>query len=128
MILFAQKILFASDDKGDLFALDSSMEQTLQGTADLPPGDFGAAFLKMILSMVVLIVLMGATVWLLRRLIQNRLQKGSNSQSIQVIEKRMISPKTTLYIIEVDHQRIVIAESHLEIKKIHSLSGTAETT
>ena len=30
----------------------------------------------------------------------------------------MISPKTVLYLIEVDHKRILVAESHLEIKRL----------
>ena len=75
MNLFADGPLFSLDAQGNVIAMDPAVEETLRASADMPQGAFGAAFLKMILSLVFLIALMAITVWVLRRLIQNRLQK-----------------------------------------------------
>ncbi len=117
MFYFASQSIFIPDESGDLVALNQP-EQILQ---EMPPGDFGAAFVKMILSLIALVALLALTVWFLRRLIQGRLEKGSTNQSIQVLEKRMISPKTMLYLIEADGKKILVAESHLEIVKLQEL-------
>jgi flagellar protein FliO/FliZ len=82
---------------------------------------YGSTFIKMILSLVFLIVLMWATVWLLRRLMNQKLLRGSSQSMLHVIEKKMLSPKTMLYVVEVEGDKIVIAESQLEIKTLHSL-------
>lgn len=127
MNLFADGPLFSLDAQGNVIAMDPAVEETLRASADMPQGAFGAAFLKMILSLVFLIALMAITVWVLRRLIQNRLQKGSDASSIRVIEKRMISPKTMLYLVEIDNQKILLAESHLEIRRLHNLAEPSES-
>ncbi|MEN9654368.1 MAG: hypothetical protein RL235_480 [Chlamydiota bacterium] len=90
------------------------------------PTDFGILFLKMLVSLVLLIALMLMTVWALRRLIQHRLQRGNDMQAIQVLEKRMLSPKTTLYLVEIDKKKVLVAESHLEIKQLATLEEHGE--
>jgi flagellar protein FliO/FliZ len=115
------------DEKNDLLSFDAALDQALGAGTDLPTGDFGAAFLKMIISLAVLIGLMVVTVWFMRRLIQQRLLKGSSGQSIHLVEKKMISPKTMLYIVEIEGKRVLLAESQLEIRKLQTLDET-ETT
>lgn len=112
--------VYIPDEKGELTALEST---ALNVAAQMPPSDLGATFVKMFLTLIALVVLLFLSYWFLRRLIQNRLQKGVGDQLIQVIEKRMISPKTMLYLIEVENKRILIAESHLEIKRLEGLDS-----
>ena len=96
-------------------------DSVLDAIPSAPPGDYGAAFVKMFLTLIALIALLGVSFWFLRKLIQQRLQKGNSQSAIQILEKRMISQKTMLYLIEVEGKKTVIAESHLEIKVIQSL-------
>lgn len=98
----------------------ASLEAAFQDLPSSPPGDFGAAFVKMILTLIVIVVLLYLTYWLLKRFIRHRLEKGVGSQAIHVVEKRMISPKTVLYLVEFEGKRILFAESHLEIKRLDS--------
>lgn len=107
--------IYVPDQNGDLASLHPTLAQT---ASDMPAGDLGAAFAKMCLSLVALIALLVVSYWFLKRLMQNRMQKNSENAAIHILEKRMISPKTMLYLIEVDKKKIVIAESQLEIKKI----------
>ncbi|MBX7065689.1 MAG: flagellar biosynthetic protein FliO [Parachlamydiales bacterium] len=107
--------VYVPDENGELSSLDGSI---LSQQATQMPGDLGATFAKMFITLIVLVALLFITYWFLRRLIQNRLQKGVGNSSIQILEKRMISPKTMLYLIEVEGKKTLIAESHLEIKRV----------
>jgi len=86
---------------------------------DMVPG-YEGAFLKMFLALIGLIVGIFLTVWLLKKIGQGRWAGGGN-KSIKIVEKRPLSPKTMLYVIDVDGQQSVIAESHLEVKHLMSL-------
>ncbi|MES2274018.1 MAG: flagellar biosynthetic protein FliO [Chlamydiota bacterium] len=115
--------LSSSENSGE-FPLDDLSPSITQ----MPPGDFGAAFVKMFLTLIALVILLFGTFWFLRRFVQQRLQKGVNHQSIQILEKRMISPKTMLYLVEVEKKKILIAESHLEIKRIESFGADSSAS
>lgn len=126
--MFLANTVYIPDEKGELTAAPSpSILDNLDQVPPPPPGDFGATFVKMILTMVAIVALLFFTFWFLRRLIQQRLQKGVGEQSIQILEKRMISPKTMLYLIEVDKKKILIAESHLEIKRLENFNLHGKT-
>jgi flagellar protein FliO/FliZ len=92
---------------------------------DMVPG-YEGAFLKMFLALIVLIVAIFFTVWLLKKIGQGRWAGGSSNKAIKIIEKRALSPKTMLYIIDVDGQQSVIAESQLEIKHLMNLEEFTE--
>lgn len=117
--------VFVPDDKGDLIA--ATPPASLETLTELPPGDYGAALVKMLLTLIALAVLLFLSFWFLRRLIQQRMQKGVGTQSIQILEKRMISPKTMLYLVEVDNKKILLAESHLEVKRLESFTQVEES-
>lgn len=107
--------IYVPDENGELSLVGGTLLS--QETTQIP-GDLGATFAKMFITLIVLVVLLFVTYWFLRRLVRNRLQKGGGNSSIQILEKRMISPKTMLYLIEIEGKRAIITESHLEIKRI----------
>lgn len=117
MALFLADAVFIPDDKGDLVAIAGSIAET---AAPLPHTDMAMTLIKMLLTLLALALLLFGSFWFLRRLIQNRLQKGIGKQSIDILEKRMISPKTMLYLVQVENKKILVAESHLEIKALES--------
>jgi len=88
--------------------------------------DLGAAVVKMLLAVVVLVLLLWLTYWTLRRLVRYRLQKQGRHDSISILEKKMISAKTMLYLIQVENKKILIAESHLEVKRLEGLGVVLE--
>jgi flagellar biogenesis protein FliO len=85
---------------------------------ETPPLDLGASAAKMFLSLLFLIALLFISYWFIRRLIRHRLQKGMGTQSIHILEKRAISPKTVLYLVESEGTKVLFAESQLEIKRL----------
>ncbi len=82
---------------------------------------YEGAFLKMFLALIGLLVAIFVTVWVLKRFAHGRWTQGRGSQGIKIIERKAISPKTMLYVIEIDGKQTLIAESQLEIKPICSL-------
>lgn len=113
--------VFTPDEQGDLIASASTDAMPASASPDL-----GIAFFKMLMTFAALILLLLGTYWIIRRLIQQRLQKGVGQQAIQILEKKMLSPKTILYLVEVENKKVLIAESHLEIKRIESFDLASE--
>lgn len=110
------KLLFA-------FADGTSPPSEMDPTEVIPTtssADLGTTFAQMMLTFAALILLLFATYWFLRKLIQSRIHKTSEDASIHILEKRMISAKTMLYLVEVENKKILLAESQLEIKRIES--------
>ena len=96
-------------------------EQTPEETVtELAANSYGAAFFKMLLALFALLVLVFVTVWILKRF-SHGIKGRYGSQSIQIVEKRPLSPKSMLYLIEVDGKQILVAESQLEIKTLTTI-------
>lgn len=109
--------MFYLADK-EIFPNELAFADAVTSAENAMPGGFGAAFGKMLLSLALLIALLVATLWLLKRLIHNKMQRGSAADSIHLIEKKMISPKTVVYLVEVEGEKILLAESQLEIRRL----------
>jgi flagellar biogenesis protein FliO len=88
-------------------------EDTLTSAADL-----SASFFKMFMSLGLIIALLLGTYYLLRKLIRIKLEKANADSSIRILEKRMLSPKTMLYLIELEGKQVLLAESQLEVRKL----------
>lgn len=107
---------FIPTEQDELVSLNEAL-----ANAPPPSVDFGAAFAKMFLTLIALILLLFISYWFIRKILRHRLERGIGQKSIHIIEKKMISPKTMLYIVEADGKKILLAESHLEIKKLETL-------
>ncbi len=75
----------------------------------------------------VLLILIGlAFVFLLMLLFKRfsmiRYAQLNQNSHIKIIERRPISTKSTLYLIQIGSQKVLIAESQIEIKKVADLS------
>lgn len=94
----------------------SEEENMLNQTGE--PVSYKAAFTKMMLSLLVLIILIVISVWMLRRISHGRMKQLNTGRSIKIIERRPLSAKSILYLIEVNGKKVVIAESQLEVRAI----------
>lgn len=108
---------------------DGSMVQNLaseieQGVAAAPASDVTASFAKMMATFFLLIVLCIATYFLIKYLVQFRLSRGVGGSDIHILEKKMLSPKTMLYLVEVENKKVLLAESQIEIKKLETFDST----
>lgn len=121
---FLANAVFIPDENGELIALDAS--PSLADSSLLSAGDLRLASLKIFLTFVALVTLLFLTYWFLRYLLRQRLERGTGAQSIQVLEKKMVSPKTVLYLIEIEEKKVLFAESHLDVKQLKLESESKE--
>ncbi len=85
------------------------------------------AFIKMLVTLVGLIFLVFATFWILRRLGKGKFKMGGAGRAVNIIERRPLSPKTMLYIIEIEGKQILISESQLEVRTLSMNVPKGET-
>lgn len=79
---------------------------------------YEGAFLRLIFTVLGLLALLIITIWFLRRLQQGRLGGNINTstKSIKILERRPLSPKSMLYLVEIAGKRIVLSESQFEVR------------
>ena len=89
---------------------------------ELHTSSYQALFFKMILALVVILVLATVAIYLMKTLSQTRIQQGNHYKNIKILEKRSISPKSVLYLIEVGGKKLLIGESQLELRELSHLN------
>ena len=120
MLLFlATKTIFVADADGEMISQEIPLPE-------IPHTDYGAGVLKIFLNIGVLIALLFATYWFLKRIIQARQERGKGTEAIRILEKRMISPKSILYLVEVEGKKVLLAESQLEVRRLETWTDTTE--
>lgn len=87
--------------------------------------DYEHAFVKMMLTLVLLLALIIATVWLLRRYSSGRLRGMNRNLSIKILERRPLSQKTSLYIIEAGGKKLLVSESQWEVRTLSQMEEEA---
>ncbi len=98
-------------------------EKKLEREADVhkTTESYETAFIKTIVVLVGLLVLVILTVWMFKRISNGRLQTFNYLKSVKILEKRPLSPKSMLYLIEVSGKQVLIAESQLEVRTVATL-------
>ncbi|NDD58848.1 MAG: hypothetical protein EBZ47_06315 [Chlamydiae bacterium] len=102
-----------------------SESMNIPGTEPMKIPSYEGTFVKMILTLAGLIGLVILTVWLLKKLTQGRIG-AFGKKNISVLERRPLSPKTVLYVIEMEGKRMLVAESQLEIKTLATIEAPTE--
>lgn len=72
---------------------------------------FESKFFHMLFILGLLIAFMILASWALKRMMKSRMTQINTSNSIKVLETRYLSPRATLYLIEVENETFLIAES-----------------
>lgn len=88
---------------------------------------YEVAIVKMFLALLALVVGIIGTIWFLKRLSKGRMGVGSG-RSIVILEKKALSPKTTLYVVEIEGKQALIAESQMEVRRIMTVEPLMEET
>ena len=79
------------------------------------------AFIKTIVVLVGLLILVVLTVWMFKKISHGRLRSFNYMKSIKILEKRPLSPKSMLYLIEIGGKQVLLAESQLQVKNVATL-------
>jgi len=82
------------------------------------PVSYKGAFVKMMVTLLAIIALIVISVWMLRRISHGRMKQMNYGRSIKILERRPLSAKSVLYLVEVDGKRVVVSESQLDVRYI----------
>ena len=130
LFLSTLSLFFASPLKGDepkdppkIEAITPPAVQTPDiATTAIPTSPLDAPYeatlLKMLLTLGGLLALVFITIWGLKKLKQGRLGGFGAQKKIVILEKKPLSPKTLLYLLELDGKKILLSESQVEIKML----------
>lgn len=89
---------------------------------------FQAKFLNMLFILALLIGFMILASWALKRMMKTKLSQLNTGSAIKVLETRYLSPRATIYVVEIQKHTIVIAESPTAVTYLTSLPLEAEET
>lgn len=109
---YVELVTQADDGGNHPIKKKSSIQETTQS--------YESAFMKTVMILIFILVLIGFTFWMFKRLSQSRVKQMNYMKSIKILEKRPISPKSVLYLIEISGKQILIAESQIEVRHIHN--------
>lgn len=82
------------------------------------PVSYKGAFFKMMITLLGLIVLIVISVWMLRRISHGRMKQLNAGRAIKILERRPLSAKSALYLIDIEGKKVVVSESQLEVRPI----------
>ena len=83
-----------------------------------PTPSYEATFFKMILTLAGLLCLVLVTIWALKKFSHGRFGSFGSQKNIVILERKNLSPKTLLYLVEVDGKKILLSESQLEVRML----------
>jgi flagellar biogenesis protein FliO len=86
------------------------------------PDNFQGKFMNMLFILALLIGFMILASIMLKRMTRTRVTQMNNQSLIKVLEARPLSPRSTLYLLDIEGKEILIAESHAGVSHIASFS------
>jgi len=79
-------------------------------------------FINMLITLVIILAFIFATVWFLKRAMRSRLHQLNRTTGIKILERRALSAKSSLYLISVLGKGVVISDSPAGIQLVTEFS------
>lgn len=115
-----QKMEFSQNELvADQNILDDNIPDNM--FENMPTPDYQHSLIKMLITLVIIVTLLFITFWMFRRISKSRSITINSSSGIKILEKRALSHKSMLYLVEVNNEKVLISESHLEVRPIQAL-------
>jgi len=89
---------------------------TAPSVHDQVAGFKAPSLLKLGLSFLALMALLVILIWLLKKISSSKLGFFHSDSGMKVLERKALSPKTNLYVLDVHGQKMLITESSLHLK------------
>lgn len=106
--------VFKKPKEGEpVFPLDEMISKPLKNNDRL-----FADLVNMMFTLGMIIGLILIVAWFLKRLVTKRIEQGNENSLVNIVERRTLSPRSMLYIIEIDDRRIVLAESPTGVTRV----------
>lgn len=132
-ILFLFSLTWA-DEQPTKHNIDQIMEQVQNQDSSFissqddstPKEDYAVVLKKTAFTIVGLMVMVFLTIFFLRRFSSHRNFQTNHLKHIKIIEKRSLSPKTILYLVEIGGKKMVLSESQLETRAITEIKDFSD--
>jgi flagellar protein FliO/FliZ len=99
----------------------------LQDHQEAAPGNtFEKSFMQTLLVLIGLLLLILFGVWLIKKFSGSRMRQVNAGKTIKILERRPLSHKSMLYLIDIRGKQILLAESQLEVRPISNLEWIDE--
>lgn len=120
---FLLGLVFILNFSGSLFAEEGiDINQSAAPKLEMATTSYETAFIKMIVVLIGLIALALLAFYLFKKISSSNMVQSNHYKNIKILEKRALSPKSILYLIEVGGKKLLIGESQVELRGISELS------
>lgn len=102
--------------------------QSLETKAEDTSRDFYSEFFHMLFILGIVIAILILLTWVLKRMQNARLMSSNRDSLIKVLEARPLSPKSSLYFVEILGKGILIGESHAGLVRLGELPLDTDET
>lgn len=86
------------------------------------PSRFFSEFFNMLITLGAIVAFLFALSWAVRRMTSMRMMQGPESGDIRVLDRAIVSPRSTVYLLEIKGKGIAVAESNNGIVKLSEFS------
>jgi flagellar biogenesis protein FliO len=102
---------------------DSSLPSEISSPRSQPDDDqFYSQFLSMLSTLGIVVAVILFITWVLKQLLSTRIQQMNSSSAIKILERRSLTPKTAIYLLDVYGKGIAIAESQNGVTRLSEFS------
>lgn len=108
----------------NIFALQAeepAKQTTPEVVESAPIPSYESTLIKMLLTLGGLLLLVFLTIWALKKISHGKFGGFGSQKKINIIEKKPLSPKTLLYLIELEGKKILISESQVEVRSLSAI-------
>lgn len=96
------------------------VEESVSNVPESSGTDFFTALLKTIMALAAMVALLYGATYLMRKFTMQKWQGENKTSDIEVLERRALSPKAALYLIDVLGKKVLIGESDKGLTQLGS--------
>lgn len=83
---------------------------------------YGELWSKTLLLLIVMLLILFVGTWYMKRFTGFKVKDSGTSSRIQLLEKRVISPKAVVYLLSIDGHKIALSETSSGIQVLHEIT------
>jgi flagellar biogenesis protein FliO len=102
----------------------NSFAEELKKADQMGDSRFFEEFVQMMIYLGAIVAFMLFFMWLLKRMMAVRIEQTNRSCSIKILESRALTPKSTLYVVEISGKVYAIADSANGITRLGEIPET----
>lgn len=94
----------------------------------IDPGDdrFFYEFMNMLTTLGLIVAAIFVISWLLKRMTNTRIQQANTTSLIKIVDRRALSPKACMYLVEIHGKQFVVGETAANIAVLGEFPAEAE--